>query len=190
MWSVFVLGAFGWWVLTGLFVIYVFFALDKEKSLFWPIALLITYVLFSQFLAKVDIFSFAVHHPGKLSLYVLGYFVIGFVWSFVKWWLYVSTIADKCREKRKEFLESNKGQDDKDKWSRQVYMNSLNKPNLARSKKKISLWVMYWPVSAIWSLLDDFIKKMIRHLITKFQKIYQYISDRAFKGIDVKEEEE
>jgi len=189
MWSVFVLGAFGWWVLTGLFVIYIFFTLDKEKSLVWPIFFLILYALFSQFLAKIDIFSFAVHHPVELLLYILGYFVVGFVWSFVKWWLYVNTIADKCKEKRKEFLESNKGQDDKEKWSYTCRLNSLNKPDLAQSKKKISLWIMYWPVSAIWSILDDFIKKLIRHLITKFQKIYQYISDRAFKGIEVNEEE-
>jgi hypothetical protein len=182
------MGALGWWALTVLFVIYVFFALDKDKSLFWPIFLLILYVLFTQFLARVDVFGFAAHHPVQLVLYILGYFVVGFMWSFVKWWLLVSTVADKYRERRKVFLadiDKRLNQEALDeKWRHIMYNDDLGKPKLSKEKKKVTLWIMYWPMSMLWSLLDDFIKKMIRHLIIKFQKVYQYLTDRAFKDID------
>jgi len=69
-----------------------------------------------------------------------------------------------------------------------MFNDDLGKPKLSQEKKKVTLWVMYWPMSMLWSLLDDFIKKMIRHLIIKFQKVYQYLTDRAFKDIDKTEE--
>jgi len=34
---------------------------------------------------------------------------------------------------------------------------------------------LFWPISMIWSLLDDFVKKTIQHLVIKFQKLYQTI---------------
>jgi hypothetical protein len=200
--SVFVLGAVGWWCLTILFVIYGFFALDRDyedKTLFWPIAMLIVYVLFMQFIAKANIFSFAVEHPWKLVLYILGYFVLGFVWSFVKWWLFVNTAAEKYNEKRAEFLKEysprwsavpddirspSRERNKQSEWESYVTRNKLSKPMASKHKGKITVWVMYWPVSLVWSLLDDFIKKMIRQIITMFQKFYQFISDQAFKKFE------
>ena len=200
--SIFVLGAVGWWCLTILFIIYTFLALDKdydtpgETHLAWPISMLVLYVIYMQFIAKTDIFNFAVHYPLKIILYVLSYFVVGFIWSFVKWWLYVNTIAEKYQFEKDKFTaeyipktavpKNNRDneKDKKDEWDFIVRNKDLQKPVVSKYKGKITVWIMYWPVSVVWSLLDDFIKKMVRHIITLFQKFYQSISDSAFKKFE------
>lgn len=205
--SVFVLGAVGWWCLTILFVIYVFFALDRDydsvgehSHLFWPVFMLILYAVFMQFIAKADIFNFSIHHPLELILYVLGYFATGFVWSFVKWWLFVNTLADKYQAEKTEFLAnftpresavprtyfvSSDGRTEQQReWESVVDRHHLQKPVATRYKGSITVWVMYWPISVVWSLLDDFIKKLVRHIVTMFQKFYQLISDSAFKKFE------
>jgi len=188
--SFFLLGAFGWWCLTILFVFYVFLCIEKEINLFWPILALVIYVLFSQFIAGADIVNFAVKHPMQMLLYILGYFVTGFIWSFIKWWLHVNSIADKYKERKRKYeaLKEPKTESNFQSWERKNYSyKNLEKPKVSQSKKKITLWIMYWPISMIWSLLDDFVKKTIQHLVIKFQKLYQSIVDRAFRGIDTNE---
>jgi hypothetical protein len=205
--SVFVIGAVGWWCLTILFVIYVFFALDRDydnvgehSHLFWPVFMLILYIVFMQFIAKADIFNFSIHHPLDLLLYVLGYFVTGFAWSFVKWWLFVNTLADKYRVRKDDFLSNftthesavprayRGSPDDRTEqqreWEDIVRREHLQKPVATKYKGRITVWVMYWPISVIWSLLDDFVKKLVRHIVTMFQKFYQFISDSAFKKFE------
>jgi hypothetical protein len=199
--AVFALGAIGWWCLTILFVIFGFFASDRDYDdhghIFWPVFVLILYLLFMQYIAKVDVLSSIIHHPGQAILYILGYFALGFVWSFVKWWLFVNTVADKYRDARAKFLEEHpprmsavpssfRNSDDglRRSWESVVYSQNLQKPIVSKHKNKITVWIMYWPISAIWSLLDDFIKKMVRQIITAFQRFYQLISDRAFRKFD------
>ena len=204
--AAFALGAIGWWCLTILFVLYGFIASDRDYdekgNLFWPITVLIIYILFVQFVARVDILNLITHKPIVAILYTLGYFAVGFAWSFIKWWLFVSTIAEKYKAARAEFMAEYQPResaipdnirrpdgsfvtDRKQKeWEDKVRYEHLSKPMVSKHKNKITVWVMYWPLSAIWSLLDDFIKKMIRQIITSFQRFYQFISDRAFRKFE------
>lgn len=60
----------------------------------------------------------------------------------------------------------------------------FSKPKAVEHKKTISHWIIYWPVSALWSLLDDFIGKVVRIIIVKFRFIYEIITKNAFKNIE------
>jgi len=182
--QIFILGAFGWWCITAAIAVYIFFAIDKSIHLFWPIVALLFYVAFAQF-SGLNLYEFVTHHPLESTGYVAGYFVLGFGWSFMKWWLYVNTIADKFKERKTKFRNSG-SELSYETWERHNFMDNIEKPELTQSKSKITLWVIYWPFSVIWSILDDFVKKMINHLVTKFQMFYQSIVDRAFKGFDEK----
>jgi hypothetical protein len=199
----FALGMLGWWLITlGCFV-WIIWSVEKDS---WSGSLTcaILYILFLQFLGRLDLFGGVIGHPIDSVLDVLAYFVIGFWWSFVKWWLYVNKIAIKRSDARKEFLAnykepksavpsetrdkyhvapiaSTKRDDD---WGFIVRNYSLEKPTVSKNKNKISIWIIYWPVSLLWSLLDDLVKKIIKHLVIYFRKVYDGITNSAFKNID------
>ena len=196
----FLFGTVGFYIVAALFIIWGFYLMEKE-SLFGIVVSMILFFLFMQFLAKYNIVASVAYNPWRL-LWIPGYFAVGFGWSFIKWWLYVNKAADKFRDMKDKFLEqhgkeydSNKiysqqtssatGCNLKEEWDRYIQFKGEAKPPLAKMNKgRITSWIIYWPFSFLWSLLNDIIKKIVRQLVTTFQKVYQFISDRAFKGLE------
>jgi hypothetical protein len=146
-----------------------------------------------------------VSHPVKTLLFILGYIAIGFIWSIIKWWLFVNKKASVYKEKRYTWLISRKEDMGKrysdagglpeitletkvpekmlEDWSR-YYGYEKNIPKAIQHKKTISHWVIYWPISALWALLDDFVGKVVRTIVIKFRIIYEGITKSAFKNIE------
>jgi hypothetical protein len=202
--GLFVLGTIWWWILTVGFFIWIMCTVEKE-SWFWSVVCVVAYILFFQFLGKTDLFGHLARNPIAVLGFILLYFAVGFMWSFLKWWLFVNTVAEKRREARKNFIEgyrepySSIPLSDKQKykgenpeaasrmkvdWETVVVRKRLEKPAVKNNKSKISLWVIYWPASLIWSLLDDLVHKIIKQLVIYFRKIYEAITNVAFKNVE------
>jgi hypothetical protein len=188
----FVLGAAGWWIISIGCFIWLIIAVEKHS---WISSLIcaVLYIVFMQFLAKSDLFGHVIKHPLATFLYILSYFVIGFTWSFVKWWLFVGKLMEKRAQLNKKFLNEYKtrnresemnSKDMKEKWATELRYADLDKTSISENKTKISVWVMYWPISLIWSLVDDLIKKIIKQLVIFFKGIYDAITNIMMRGVD------
>lgn len=198
----FALGTVWWWVVTLVSTGFLILAIDKE-SIVGSIFLLLFYISFLEFVSKANIFQFIADKPLVALSYVGGYIVIGLVWSFLKWWLYVHDKVDGLKEKRKEFLlrmrnKSTRFTDElremeiteetkvpeglRKEWQSDVKMYI---PRLSAKKEKISIWIVHWPFSMLWSLVDDLIHKLAKRLVETFRKWYQAIADHALKGADI-----
>lgn len=70
-----------------------------------------------------------------------------------------------------------------EEWKRRLSY-SFEVPQVHNNKEKIAIWITYWPISLIWSLINDFIKKFVRTLVMKFKDVYQGITMSSFKGIE------
>ena len=98
------------------------------------------------------------------------------MWSFVKWWLHVNKLADRIASEQA-------------KWeSRRNYR--LDRPQISDNKDRIATWVTYWPISVIWSLLDDFIKHLMQQLVMSLRKAYEAITNSAFKKFETPKQRE
>jgi hypothetical protein len=194
----FAFGMLGWWVVSLLCLIWLFVAVEKTHWVSITFCIIL-YVLFLQFLGKLQVFEQAVNHPWEIVLSVLGYFMLGFIWSFVKWWLFVNKAAQKRLEAREKFVRGyqpfesaiprnvrNHTDENRmaDRWEDEVRMNGLEKPTVSKNKGKITTWVLCWPVSFICSLLDDFVRKLVKQLVLKFHKMYDHITNSAFKAVE------
>jgi|GEM_PF-3720407 len=196
----FLFGTVGFYITVVAFIIWGFCLIEKE-SLFGIITSMILFFIFMQFLAKYNIAASVVDSPLNL-LWIPGYFAIGFAWSFVKWWLFVNKAAERLKEMKEKFLkehtdktfDANKkyseqvssfsGRNLKEEWESFIQFKDVQRPLAKKNKGRITTWIIYWPFSFIWSLLNDLIKSLIRQLVTTFQKFYQAISDKAFKGLE------
>ena len=105
--ALFVLGSFWWYAVSCCWIVWAIFLADRE-SVTWVLVSLILYLLFFSFLGGVNIFSYIFYNPLYSFLILLGYFIIGIIWSFVKWWLRVTEKAQECREVMNKFYEEHR----------------------------------------------------------------------------------
>ena len=57
------------------------------------------------------------------------------------------------------------------------------KPKAADNKGMIITWIVYWPFSALWSLLEDLIHELLKSLVMKLRTVYDYIGQMAIRDI-------
>jgi len=184
----FVFGAAGWYAAMLAFIIWVFFIVEKESFGAGIIALILCF-FFLQFMGRLDvwgfifgdlaIFGFMIWQPVAVALKVLGYIGMGFIWSFVKWIMYVNSRADKVKLAKDEF-DANPERDRRDEWK---VPYDLKKPVAMEHKGGIAVWVIYWPFSLLWTLFNNFLKDFVRWGITRLRKWYQGIADKAYKDL-------
>ena len=204
MTAIFAFGSIWFFLFSGLWVVLLFYWVEKQHVILSGLNIIL-YILFINFVVKKDIISSFVDHPGRSLLFILGYLFVGFIWSFIKWWLFVNKSAINYKEKRCEWLKKQKSMIEKRDISfeglesitletpvperfREDWLHSIGiiyvKPKATEYKMSISHWVLYWPVSAIWALLDDFVSKVIQVIVFKIRFIYEKITNNAFRNID------
>lgn len=196
----FAFGSVWYFLFSGLWIILLFYWVEKEHIFLSGLNIVI-YALFLNFIVKKDVFGNIIGHPTETFVILAGYFVLGFGWSFVKWWLLVNKAALKYKEERKDWLkrqthDHNQAPELKnveitidtpvpqhliEDWKR---YSCFKTPKVLDHKMTISHWVLYWPVSALWSLLDDFIGKVTRVIIVKIRFAYEGVTKSAFKDTE------
>lgn len=145
-----------------------------------------TLALFGNF----NIFYEIQTHPIISVICFFSYFVVGTLWSFGKWWFYVRRCVENFREERKKFYDAHKDLPDctaissaeiDNKWKQRLRSYShLKKPSVRENKRRILTWMMYWPFSAIWTIINDPITRLFKSIFKNLKFIYQGIVDRAF----------
>ena len=205
--AIFAIGTVWFILFTIVWGIILFYWVEKE-FIVWSGFNVVIYLLFLECIVHQNVFGGILHHPIRTLLFAIGYLLIGFFWSFIKWWVFVNKEALSYKEKRYEWLVRQKesrgnrlanqyGLDNltlespvpdylMDDWKRCVGQGCTRQeiPRAIKHKKTISHWVIYWPVSALWSALDDFMGKLVRIIIVKIRAIYDKMTAGAFKNTE------
>jgi len=172
MGTLFLIGTF--WFYALLFVAAVALVisteLDEAKSWgFWVVGATLVILYFCGNKQEFnDAFNWISANPGSTVLIVAGYFVAGLVWAIVKWYFYLRKKTAKINKYSKVH-----GLDE-------VYSASEN-------KERILNWMMYWPFSLLWTMIDEPVKKLFQNIYTATEKMFQRMADNARKGV-VKDE--
>jgi hypothetical protein len=157
------------------------------------------------------------HNPayavGGVGVYVLA----GSGWGVTRWWVEVRKLARNCKElyitRRKEFLRSNKDElggvlvtdatvvppQLKKKWQEQPVRQGfwrlqvsedghITPPQASEYKATILTWMAFWPMSLLWTILDDFVKELYENIYQYLATWLQNISDKAFADLLVTQE--
>jgi len=146
-------------------------------------------------LKAVVIAAFA--NPILTLEFVAGYFVIGLIYSFIKWYLYLRNIKEKyitfkvnwirnhlAKERWTEITNwSNPPvpEDMKQDWEEELKFQTLIQMFVrgeilaSEHKVRITAWIAWWPISSFWTLLNDPIKKIANYLFSQFKEIYNKI---------------
>jgi hypothetical protein len=182
------LAAFVWWelVIMALCAIGFFTAVVKEADELAGVIFVATLAL-CQWLFKIDVWSWVKLHYVDLLLFSIGYFFVGAGWSVFKWFRYVKEELKKYRELKERFLNAKKVTGTgtvipkellKD-WEMELNAKDWP-PSPSKHKDKLVRWIMVWPVSLVWALVEDFFVWLGDKLYSLIGKLYKGISDRLF----------
>lgn len=109
-----------------------------------------------------------------ILIFIGCYVLIGTGWGLAKWLFYLHNVADTLEEGKKKWGWSDASL--KEKWQKQT--DPFN------NKGTITMWMVYWPWSALWTLLNDPIKRLYRAiyqaLTTTYQRMANWVYDSRF----------
>jgi hypothetical protein len=199
MFELFVIGTFWFWALLAFEVILLFAFVEYENGVGATISLVI-FACCLQWLGDVDLLGFVFGNPLQLFICVASYFLIGAIWGTVKWWIFCRDRLEEYRELKEEFLIS-KGlpagtkvmpQEHKAAWKEKLERFTdygrgggtlAEAPRVKKNKSRIMRWMSFWPVSMIWSIINDFVKRIFKSIYYKIAGYLQHIADNMFGGI-------
>jgi len=171
----------------------------------------------------VGIFVALMHHSGVISIFAdplsllgwgIAYFIIGGIWSFIKWFSFVNKKAEQFGESKIKYIEGlNKKLELDEQLTVDVktkvpdeLIGDFNKfladdyygyrrydertldgiiPSATENKERIVTWILWWPTSAFWTLLNDPLVRLANWMYSKFQGMYKKIANRAFAKFGV-----
>lgn len=163
--SLLLIGGVTFWAAVIIsFILMLFFinGEDEGNGLSATITIIISAILFFYFI-KIPVKQYI--KPEIIIPFICCYLIIGVLWSFAKWFLFLV--------KKRYALEGKKLKE----YSR--YDIPLVKDN----KDKIILWMVYWPWSAIWTIINDPVRRFFDFVYMRISGLYQKISDRIFKDV-------
>ena len=103
------------------------------------------------------------------SLFLVGWFVIGIIWSLFRWTRYV-------RYRYKKFLK------DKEDYPSTVKDSNSYKPKVSTNKQRLSTWIVYWPFSAVNYVSGLMLYDLTTYIVSKMTVVYNKITDNQFKS--------
>jgi hypothetical protein len=165
--TLFALGTFWFWLLITVAVISIIAITEQEDSNSWHWSILLGLPVLLYFTGCkneiLSLLSYVQENPVTIILGFVGYLFLGTIWSVVKWYLYLTNIREYYRLYPYNF-NSNK-----------------SKFNAKENKERIVNWMMYWPFSGLWTLINDPIKKSFQRIFTGLENRFQKISDDITK---------
>lgn len=185
-------GTLWFWLVSVIAFLVIVALVENEKEVCAGFMILGTIAAF-YFCGNHGILSWIIGNPLTLLWWVLGYFGVACVWAVFKWTFFVHGESDKYEEAKAAFLRSADSDtmtvELKREWT--DYANkgyysghsfTFPAPEAGDFKSKIANWMVYWPWSAFWTLLNDPVRKIACFLRDRLTGILNKISKHAYRN--------
>lgn len=173
-----------WLVLTGTLGLIIYFlesALYSSQDTGGGVKATITlglfigaYYLFGSHEHIFGILQYIKLHTGTIIGLFALYLILGVVWAVVKWYFYLLN--------KREYLS---GRLEASSISDIDYYIPVAKENKAR----IMSWMMYWPFSGVWTLINDPVRKAFQLVYRNIENFFDKMSASIFAELKNKNQE-
>jgi hypothetical protein len=193
--EVLAIGTFWFWVLIAAEMLTLVLLVENEQSAWATISVICTLIAL-QIFGGVPVWQFILHNPLVIVLFLAIYCLLGTGWCVAKWWLYVKDQLYRYNDAKRDYLENHRITGDQipqDKWNDfMAHMGSYTKygtivlrPKVREHKSMVYLWMAYWPWSFVFTILNDPVRKIYRHIYQSIHTYLQRISDHVWAGVQL-----
>lgn len=186
MWTLLAIGSIGFWIALILASILITMLIENADSggSSATFVCILTLALLYVFGAGQDIRnigSFVASNPLVVGLAVFVYVVAGAFWSIAKWYFFVIGIRNEFLDNRKLYIHDPK--DERNKLTLSELESKI--PSARDNKARITSWMFYWPFSALFTLVNEPIKKIFNTIYRRFTTSFDRISKNVFMNSEV-----
>src|SRR3989344_2984528 len=182
--TLFVFGSVWFWLLliatSGFLCVFS----EHKKGLWATFFLFVTLLLF--FSGNFGVLVFLKENPFTVLLSVVGYFVLGAVWSYFKWDLYLEDEKEVYEEFKKEWTNKDgtwKREDDAKNTYPYLQMKHIVENGALGEKERIVTWMAFWPWSFVWTFINDFVLKIFNRIFRFMRGLYDRTTARILGDI-------
>lgn len=191
--EMFLVGGIMFWVIVIAELVLLFIGTKKNNSVFCLISIGV-FLLFLNFMAKVNLITFVTEKPLAVGLIALVYIFFGCFWAMFKWYLFCKNKINQYDEVFERFLDKckldpeTKILNDEEKKLFNEYLldnryylpsNLGIKPRIRDNKNEAITWLAFWPISVIIYLLSDLVVDVFTNL---YKNVYKNI-EGTLQGI-------
>lgn len=173
-------GAWGFWVLLALSAIFMSELMDNDKPVFATLVAVGT-VSALAILGDFSPLAWISQNPWSTALYVAAYFATGTAWSVLKWYFWLL----KSRRRLDEISSERPvlALYDIAKILRNAGLAWKLPPKVGDHKARIMGWMMLWPASMVWTVLNDPVRWVFEEIYARIGGGLQRISNHVFKDV-------
>lgn len=199
-------GAWFWAAAVGLFILIL--ALEETDHYFFAGLSVLAFVWIMEQSGVINIFT----SPLTVLYWGAIYMSIGAGWSFVKWFSFLYKRSDKLQKLKLDFIKKYNTNPQRetpltvdvgtkipkeimsefrDHLSNKGYLDRSSSPlipQISDNKARITSWIVWWPWSAIWTVLNDPIRRLAEFIYNRLQTTYQAVANRVFAKFQVEDE--
>lgn len=200
----FAFGSLFWWLLILGASALIVLGLDQDKPRISTAVLAGTFLaLFIFGDARETIWPYLQLNPYKITIFLLGYLVIGGVYGIYRWWVECTNHNYNFENFTRNFLKDyGKTGTVVDEELKPAFVSAMlnskfkiwNKAENAYvpeariwawdNKGRIISWMTYWPWSLVWHVLNDFFRRIFRRMYQCITAVLDGITKRVFaKGV-------
>ncbi len=185
------LGALGlwFWALAAVVILAAVISVENEKfTVTTPVVVVGIAALI--WLSKFDVFGWARHNMGTIVTAVAIYLAVGVVYGVIRYMFYVHKIADKLATYAHDHGYNIAALTKSQAATFASYTGVRNFPlKVADSKGRITFWMIYWPFSAPWTLINEPVTRFFNFAYGRVAGLLQGIANRAFRNVTIVEDE-
>jgi hypothetical protein len=168
-------GTIWFWILITVISGVIIWITEEENdgiwsSNIWFIGTLVALYFLGNSESFKEIGTYIIQNPG-VAIGIFGaYILVGSIWSIIKWFFYLKRV--------------------KSKHEKYGYYSSFDIKDykIDRNKERVLHWMIYWPLSSLWTLINDPVKKAFEFVLSQFGGFYDKMSEKILGDI-VKEKE-
>lgn len=179
-------GTIGFWVFITASVIAMLTFINFQKGAAATVVAALT-ILGFQFYGGIDIFGHVKNHPLALLAYGGIYALCGMGTGVFKWWRFVRNNRAKYLEAKAEFIEDGKSMTEWPRYRDAGDYHAIKfifEPVARQHKAAITMWMTYWPLVLVWTVINDPVRKFFRMMYESVTGLLERISKNAFKDVD------
>ncbi len=157
-----------WWMVVLVAILIVEIVLCEQDKFSWATGILLGGTALVAWLgAEVNAFAWLWNNLAAIIRFSLGYFFLGALWSFVKWYFYLVSMRDghlkydvdqAPRRPRSSFARNNKA--------------------------RLTGWVAHWPFSVLGFFLGDLLGKLVDGIFNILKGLYERVGDHVFQDFE------
>lgn len=178
MWPLIAVGGVIFWTIC-IVELLILFALIEDECFGWSTISVGVLILIFCLLSEFNVFMIIWENPLSILKYVIYYLVIGVVYSVLRWYVKNSRYNQHYCKEKKIWLKDHPGKTEED-W---LEYTTFRIPDFDVKFSTLVGWTAYWPVSFIWMLCRDFIKRGIEQIIYSLKFLYEWVARLAMKEV-------